>query len=215
MPACPPRPAGTKASSKTTACRATACTCGARRAACTVGRQAGGWLSEGFPSPGGPPGGGFGARTRARRAGETSCKGRWPSTGAWQLWRPPARARVAWRQRLGLGPVNRCPTALTGLLPRQPRRAAWPPALWPRQPPPPSSPPYAPTVQWRSSMMDGCGVKITKQPGTATYLAEEGEFVNDEWVRARAASRSRPQPAGGRVLVHAAAGRARAGCWLL
>ncbi|KAL4423468.1 hypothetical protein ABPG77_005420 [Micractinium sp. CCAP 211/92] len=35
---------------------------------------------------------------------------------------------------------------------------------------------------WRSSMMDGCGVKITKQSGSTTYLAEEGEFVNDEWV---------------------------------
>lgn len=37
-------------------------------------------------------------------------------------------------------------------------------------------------LQWRSSMMDGCGVKITKQAGSTTYLAEEGEFVNDEWV---------------------------------
>ncbi|PRW33112.1 MORN repeat [Chlorella sorokiniana] len=35
--------------------------------------------------------------------------------------------------------------------------------------------------QWSNSMMDGCGVKITKQPN-GTFLAEEGQFVNDEWV---------------------------------
>lgn len=39
----------------------------------------------------------------------------------------------------------------------------------------------APMWQWRNSMMDGCGVKITKQPN-GTFLAEEGQFVNDEWV---------------------------------
>ena len=35
--------------------------------------------------------------------------------------------------------------------------------------------------QWKESMMDGCGVKITKQPNGA-FLAEEGQFVRDEWV---------------------------------
>lgn len=30
-------------------------------------------------------------------------------------------------------------------------------------------------------MMDGCGVKITRQPNGA-FLAEEGQFVNDDWV---------------------------------
>lgn len=35
--------------------------------------------------------------------------------------------------------------------------------------------------QWVTSMMNGCGVKITKQP-SGGYLAEEGQFVNDEWV---------------------------------
>ncbi len=44
------------------------------------------------------------------------------------------------------------------------------------------APRLLPLLQWRSSMMDGCGVKITKQSGSTTYLAEEGEFVNDEWV---------------------------------
>ena len=38
------------------------------------------------------------------------------------------------------------------------------------------------TPQWRNSMMDGCGVKISKQPN-GSFLAEEGQFVNDEWVR--------------------------------
>lgn len=38
--------------------------------------------------------------------------------------------------------------------------------------------------QWRNSMMNGCGVKITKQP-SGGYLAEEGKFVNDEWVSPR------------------------------
>lgn len=36
--------------------------------------------------------------------------------------------------------------------------------------------------QWSNSMMNGCGVKITRQPN-GSYLAEEGRFVNDEWVR--------------------------------
>jgi hypothetical protein len=35
--------------------------------------------------------------------------------------------------------------------------------------------------QWENSMQSGCGVKITKQPN-GNFLAEEGEFVNDEWV---------------------------------
>jgi hypothetical protein len=35
--------------------------------------------------------------------------------------------------------------------------------------------------QWRDSMMEGCGVKITRQPSGA-FLAEEGQFVRDEWV---------------------------------
>ncbi|KAI7841170.1 hypothetical protein COHA_005136 [Chlorella ohadii] len=35
--------------------------------------------------------------------------------------------------------------------------------------------------QWSDSKMDGCGVKITKQPN-GTFLAEEGQFVNDDWV---------------------------------
>lgn len=35
--------------------------------------------------------------------------------------------------------------------------------------------------QWENSMQQGCGVKITKQPN-GQFLAEEGEFVNDEWV---------------------------------
>jgi len=39
-------------------------------------------------------------------------------------------------------------------------------------------------LQWKNSMMDGCGVKITKQPN-GSYLAEEGQFVNDEWVSGR------------------------------
>lgn len=30
-------------------------------------------------------------------------------------------------------------------------------------------------------MMDGCGVRITRQPNGA-FLAEEGQFVADEWV---------------------------------
>lgn len=38
--------------------------------------------------------------------------------------------------------------------------------------------------QWSSSMMNGCGVKITRQPN-GSYLAEEGRFVNDEWVSGR------------------------------
>ncbi len=36
-------------------------------------------------------------------------------------------------------------------------------------------------AQWSDSKMDGCGVKITKQPN-GTFLAEEGQFVNDDWV---------------------------------
>ena len=36
-------------------------------------------------------------------------------------------------------------------------------------------------VQWSNSMMHGCGAKITKQPN-GSFLAEEGQFVNDEWV---------------------------------
>ena len=35
--------------------------------------------------------------------------------------------------------------------------------------------------QWQNSMMHGCGVKLTKQPN-GQILAEEGEFVNDEWA---------------------------------
>lgn len=35
--------------------------------------------------------------------------------------------------------------------------------------------------QWQNSMMHGCGVKLTKQPN-GQILAEEGEFLNDEWV---------------------------------
>jgi len=35
--------------------------------------------------------------------------------------------------------------------------------------------------QWENSMHQGCGVKITKQ-SNGQFLAEEGQFVNDEWV---------------------------------
>lgn len=35
--------------------------------------------------------------------------------------------------------------------------------------------------QWRGSMMDGCGVRITRQPN-GSFLAEEGQFVGDDWV---------------------------------
>lgn len=87
-----------------------------------------------------------------------------------------------------------CPSPMPGALP--PPGLAGPRLL--RQPPssrPPClrgpaasaaerccAPRLLPLLQWRSSTMDGCGVKITKQSGSTTYLAEEGEFVNDEWV---------------------------------
>ncbi|KAI8109468.1 hypothetical protein M9434_000750 [Picochlorum sp. BPE23] len=34
--------------------------------------------------------------------------------------------------------------------------------------------------EWKESMMHGCGVKVVKQ-ANGTTLAEEGEFVEDEW----------------------------------
>lgn len=34
--------------------------------------------------------------------------------------------------------------------------------------------------EWRSSRMEGCGVKISKVPGK--FIAEEGFFVVDEWA---------------------------------
>lgn len=34
--------------------------------------------------------------------------------------------------------------------------------------------------EWKESMMHGCGVKVVKQ-ANGTMLAEEGEFVDDEW----------------------------------
>lgn len=35
--------------------------------------------------------------------------------------------------------------------------------------------------EWKDSMAHGCGVKISKQPN-GQFIAEEGKFVNDEWV---------------------------------
>lgn len=35
-------------------------------------------------------------------------------------------------------------------------------------------------------MMHGCGVKISKQPG-GKFIAEEGEFSNDDWLGATSA----------------------------
>lgn len=35
--------------------------------------------------------------------------------------------------------------------------------------------------QWKENAAEGCGVKISKQPD-GRYIAEEGRFVQDEWI---------------------------------